>query len=120
MTDIVTRADVETLVNTFYDRVKADALLGPVFAHVDWPHHLPIMYNFLSTFLLGDQSYTGSPFAPHMKLTITADHFSRWLALFTATVDNTFAGYTANEAKHRAQTIAAMFQHKLGLDESVK
>lgn len=115
MMDILTRTEVELLVNKFYERVKTDELLAPVFAHVDWPHHLPVMYNFWSTILLGDQSYSGSPFAPHMKLSITANHFSRWLELFTSTVDSNFKGEVAEEAKSRARTIAAMFQHKLGL-----
>lgn len=115
MTDILTRSDVETLVNEFYNKVKADDLLGPVFSHVDWPHHLPIMYNFWSTVLLGDQSYTGSPFAPHMKLQISAEHFQKWLSFFDETVDQNFNGNVASEAKTRARTIASLFQHKLGL-----
>ena len=59
--DILEREDVEILVDKFYDKVKSDELLRPVFSHVDWPHHLPIMYNFWSSMLLGDQSYTGNP-----------------------------------------------------------
>ena len=53
--DILTREDIKLLVDRFYDKVQSDPLLGPVFSHVDWPHHLPIMYNFWSSMLLGDQ-----------------------------------------------------------------
>jgi hemoglobin len=115
MTDILTRTEIETLVNKFYERVRADELLAPVFAHVDWPHHLPVMYNFWSSILLGDMSYNGSPFSKHVGLVITADHFSRWLKLFMETVDTEFKGPIADEAKNRAQSIADLFQYKMGL-----
>ena len=45
--DISDRRDVACLVNVFYDRVRADDILGPIFddiAHVDWAAHLPTMY----------------------------------------------------------------------------
>ena len=117
MKDIISRAEVEILVNRFYDRVKADALLAPVFAHVDWPHHLPVMYNFWSSILLGDMSYNGSPMSKHLGLAIRGEHFTRWLKLFVETVDAEFEGAIAEEAKNRAQNIANLFQHKMGLLE---
>jgi hemoglobin len=115
MEDITRREDVVKLVDLFYTKVKADALLAPIFEHVDWEHHTPLIYNFWATVLLGDQSYTGAPFAPHLKLKIDASHFQRWLELFTQTVDENFAGFNANEAKGRAQGIAGVWQHKMGL-----
>lgn len=115
MTEILTRKEVEQLVNQFYTRVRKDSLLAPVFAHVDWSHHLPIMYNFWSSVLLGDMSYNGSPLSKHLGLPLTIAHFSRWLKLFLETVDAEFTGPVAEEAKNRANTIAALFQHKLGL-----
>lgn len=115
MNDILTRKEVEQLVNQFYNRVRKDDLLAPIFAHVDWPHHLPIMYNFWSSVLLGDMSYNGSPLSKHLRLSLTADHFNRWLKLFLVTVDAEFIGPVAEEAKKRANTIATLFQHKMGL-----
>jgi len=115
--DIRTRKDVELLVNSFYEKVKADSLLAPTFANVDWPHHLPVMYNFWSSMLLGDMSYQGNAMGKHLALSITRDHFTRWLELFTKTVDEHFEGYNATEAKTRAQSIAGLFQHKMGLME---
>ncbi len=115
MTDIIDRKDIETLVNLFYNKVKSDELLLPVFSHVDWPHHLPIMYNFWSSMLLGDQSYLGNPFQKHIHLAIDSSHFNQWLALFKETVDENFTGLKADEAKSRALSIAGVFQHKMGL-----
>jgi len=113
--DILTRADIELLVNHFYDKVKQDTLLAPVFAVVDWPHHLPVMYNFWSSMLLGDQTYLGNPFQKHVHLAINSAHFNRWLELFKRSVDEHFAGFKADEVKSRAQNIAGVFQHKMGL-----
>jgi hemoglobin len=115
MNDISTRSDVEKMVVTFYDRVKSDDLLAPLFAHLDWPHHLPIMYNFWSSILLGDMSYNGSPLRKHLNLGLSREHFERWLKLFTANIDAEFSGPVAEEAKGRARTIAGLFQHKMGL-----
>jgi hemoglobin len=115
MNDILTRTDVETLVNKFYNQVKIDELLAPTFSHVDWPHHLPTMYDFWASLLLGDKSYTGNPMAKHFALQINQQHFTRWLELFEQTVDEYFEGFNATEAKKRARTIATMFQFKMGL-----
>ena len=118
MNDIRTRKDVEKMVFTFYERVKADKLLAPSFENVYWPHHLPVMYNFWSSILLGDMSYSGSPMKKHMDLPITREHFEQWLKLFRENMDAEFAGPVADEAKNRAQTIANMFQFKMGLIET--
>ena len=113
--DIVSREEVKLLVDSFYEKVKKDELLAPVFAHLDWPHHIPIMYNFWSSVLLGDMSYNGAPFVKHMNLPIKAEHFNRWLILFVETVNSEFKGPVAEEAINRAKTIANVFQHKMGL-----
>ena len=110
--DVITRPDIELLVNSFYERVRKDELLSPLFNHVDWPTHLPVMYNFWSSLLLGDQSYQGSPFQKHLPLAIDATHFQQWLSLFTQTVDAHFTGAKADKVKSRAQSIAALWQHK--------
>jgi hemoglobin len=113
--DILTRNEIKILVDRFYDKVNSDPLLGPVFSHVDWPHHLPIMYDFWSSMLLGDQTYRGNPLQRHLSLPIDARHFQQWLALFKQTVDENFEGEKAEEVKMRAQSIAGIFQVKMGL-----
>lgn len=113
--DIVSREDIQLLVDRFYDKVKANPLLTPVFGHVNWPKHLPVMYNFWSSILLGDSSYQGNPFQKHVALPISAAHFKQWLELFHETLDENFSGEKAEEAKSRAADIAGLFQFKLGL-----
>src|SRR5688572_4242998 len=97
--DITTREDIKLLVNRFYEKVNKDSLLSPVFSHVDWPHHLPIMYDFWSSMLFGDQTYRGNPFQKHLPLPIKSQHFEQWLKLFTETVNENFAGEKAEEVK---------------------
>lgn len=113
--DITQPSDIRIMVDRFYDKVQADPLLGPVFRHVDWPSHLPIMYNFWSSVLLGTQTYRGSPLQRHLHLEIDQRHFNRWLMLFEDTVYENFAGGTAEEAKARARAMAEIFQLKMGL-----
>ena len=114
-TDIVNRHDIEILVDRFYEQVQANTVLAPVFSHVDWPKHLPVMYSFWSSMLLGEMTYRGNPFEKHIHLNIGTEHFEQWLKLFRETVDQHFAGSNAEEIKQRAESIARIFQHKLGL-----
>ncbi|UOQ96478.1 group III truncated hemoglobin [Hymenobacter sp. 5317J-9] len=114
--DITTEADVKLLVDTFYAKVNQDALLDPIFngfAQVDWSKHLPNMYDFWSGLLLGTGRYRGRPFPKHVPLPIDATHFQRWVALFLMTVDELFAGPTAEEGKLRGQAIAQVFEARL-------
>lgn len=105
--------DIQKMVNEFYDAVKADPLIGPKFtevAKVDWDKHLPKMYQFWSDLLLGTEEYRGRPFPPHLRLDLTAEHFSRWVSLFHQVVNRHFHGLKADEVKFRAQLIAMNFQ----------
>jgi hemoglobin len=118
--DIATRADVELLVNSFYDGIKVHTLLGPIFnisANVNWETHLPKMYSFWSSLLLGEHSFSGNPMATHIALSknipLTALEFSEWIELFNITVDGLFEGEKANEAKIRAANIARLMLFKI-------
>ncbi|GAA4356462.1 group III truncated hemoglobin [Hymenobacter saemangeumensis] len=114
--DISTEADIRLMVDTFYGKVNHDALLAPIFngfAQVNWESHLPIMYDFWSSILLGSARYHGRPFPKHLPLPIDATHFKRWLELFLTTVDELYAGPKAEEAKLRALNIANMFEYRL-------
>jgi hemoglobin len=119
--DITTESDIQTLVDTFYNKVNQDELLGPVFnavAQVYWPKHLPTMYDFWSSVLFGTMRYKGRPFPKHLALPIEAEHFQRWLQLFYATVQENFCGPKAEEAKSKALNIASMFEYKMGAAKS--
>jgi hemoglobin len=119
--DISTRDDIIRLVDRFYERVRADAVLGPIFddiAKVDWSAHLPRMYDFWETVLFGAASFKGNPLAVHHQLSaltpLTRDAFERWLSLFHETVDDLFDGEMAEEAKTRSARIAAVMHYHVG------
>lgn len=80
----IDEAMIERLVHGFYDRVREDALLGPIFeARIDdWSPHLKQMCAFWSSVALMSGRYHGQPMVKHMPLPIRAEHFDRWLALF--------------------------------------
>ncbi|RMG25188.1 MAG: group III truncated hemoglobin [Bacteroidetes bacterium] len=108
--------DVKLLVNSFYARVRQDELLADIFNSVigdKWDEHLPKMYRFWQTVLLGEHTYFGSPFLPHAKLPVEEQHFARWLSLFEETLDTHFEGEKAEEARWRARRMAEMFMHKI-------
>lgn len=114
--DILHLDDIKALVDSFYDKVRDDAMLAPIFngAIQDrWPEHLERMYTFWQTVLLGQHTYLGSPFPPHANLPVTKVHFDRWLALFFNTIDEKFDGEKAAEAKWRASKMAEIFQFKI-------
>lgn len=114
--EIVSREEVKLMVDNFYRKVNDDELLSLVFndfAGVDWEEHLPNMYDFWSTILLGEMTYKGNPFLKHIPLPIDQEHFNRWLQLFIKTIDENFKGEVAEEAKKRASSIAGIFQYKL-------
>lgn len=114
--DINTIEDIRLLVDTFYGKVRANELLGPIFDGViqdRWPEHLEKMYRFWQTVLLGPHTYFGAPFPPHARLPVNQEHFDTWLRLWHGTLDDFFVGVTAEEAKWRGDKMAAMFLSKI-------
>lgn len=83
----INEAVIERLVHAFYDRVRADEVLGPIFAAriSDWGPHLERMCAFWSSVVLMSGRYHGRPMPAHAPLPVDADHFDRWLSLFEAT-----------------------------------
>ncbi len=114
--EIISIEDIKKLVDTFYDKVRRDELLGPIFDEKigdRWPQHLQKMYSFWQTILLGEHTYFGTPFPPHANLPVTGEHFQQWMKLFKETLDENFKGENAEEAKFRAAKMAQMFESKI-------
>ena len=118
--DITSREDCETLVRAFYGRALSDPMIGYLFtdvAKLDLEAHVPVITSFWERILLGSGDYAGGAFAPHARLNMKAPlkggHFERWLVLWTGTVDELFAGPTAELAKAHAQRVARAFHRRL-------
>ena len=120
MNDISTEADIKLLVDEFYKKVVVDPTIGFIFnevAHFSWETHIPIMYSFWSSILLGSNSYAGNPMVKHLELDklipLTKNHFDKWLELWEKTVRENFNGSQADEAVTRAKNIAGIMLFKI-------
>jgi hemoglobin len=118
--DIRDIEDIKLLVDTFYNKVSEDGLLGPIFndvAKVDWSKHLPIMYNFWNSILFGAQGYKGNPMDAHFRLDkkrhLEGNDFNTWKTIFMETIDELFEGEIADSAKKKAVSIADLMFFKL-------
>ncbi|OEK08448.1 globin [Flavivirga aquatica] len=116
MKDIEHREDVSLLVNTFYDSIRKDELLGPIFnMHIkeeQWPIHLNKLTDFWVTALFGVSCFKGNPTIAHKTVdknlnhTIAQHHFEQWVFLWHNTVDSLFIGIYASRAKKAAEKMA--------------
>ena len=120
MKKLETRADIELLVNRFYEKVADDEKIGFFFfffSKVSWQKHLPKMYSFWETLLFGQISYKGNPMAMHFpineKVAIEKHHFEHWIKLWTETVEENFTGEMAETAIYKATNIANLMSHKM-------
>lgn len=118
--DIANRDDIILLINSFYEKVKKDQVIGYIFndvAKVNWKKHLPVMYDFWENVIFFTGAYTGNPMTAHKQLhqktPLNAEHFQEWIKLFTQTVDELFEGDKAELTKQRAISIATVMQLKI-------
>lgn len=80
---------ISDLVERFYAKVRADAVLGPIFnARVDdWPEHLGRLKQFWRSILHNSGEFSGNPMAKHLAIPgLDEAHFAHWLDLFYETL----------------------------------
>lgn len=110
----ITELSIRQLVNTFYARVRGDAVLSPIFDEKlagKWDMHMPRMYAFWTKVLLGTGEFQGNVFGKHMVLTgIEQQHFVQWLRLFKTTAIEIFGVEDAAVPLQVAERIAASLQ----------
>ncbi|MDP5199375.1 group III truncated hemoglobin [Flavobacterium sp. DG2-3] len=122
---IENRADVNFLVNHFYDKIRADQEIGFYFNEMisDWEAHLEKLTDFWETNLFGVRKYKGNPHAVHNEVDahfdekITANEFGIWLNHWFQTIDEYFEGENADTLKRRARKMStflymSMFKHR--------
>jgi hemoglobin len=85
----ITEEQIRDLVLTFYDRVREDEALGPIFDSRlagRWEPHLEKMCDFWSSVLLATGRFRGNPVQAHRAIPgIASEHFERWIELFEST-----------------------------------
>jgi len=125
--DIANKADIEILINSFYDKVKTDDTIGFIFNQIignDWSHHLPVMYHFWNMVLFSQPGYGGNPTRTHVdldkKIQLQKEHFDRWLLLWNETIDSLYEGEIANEAKNRGMLMANLISIKVEMGRDGK
>ena len=110
----ITESSITQLVDTFYARVRDDAVLGPVFEAKlagHWHEHMPRMVAFWTKILLGTGEFQGNVYGTHMALSgIATEHFVRWLTLFRLSAIEVFGTEGAAEPIQVAQRIASSLQ----------
>lgn len=108
----ITEPMIERLVHGFYDKVRADAVLGPVFdARIkDWDPHLKQMCAFWSSVALMTGRYHGTPMVKHAPLPVEAAHFDRWLELFEQTAHEVCPPEAEAHFVERARRIATSLE----------
>ena len=112
---------LRALVHRFYDKVRADPILGPVFAAriTDWGPHLARMEAFWSSVALMTGRYHGQPVPAHATLPVDAAHFVRWLDLFRETARELCTPAGAEHLIERAERIARSLHMAVELNRAV-
>jgi hemoglobin len=106
----ITEESLRALVELFYERVRTDPLIGPVFngAIGDWPEHLDKLQAFWSSVMLTSGRYKGRPLPAHIKHAdvIESRSFARWLAIWKETTDEILDPASAAALQDKASRIA--------------
>ena len=112
ITSSVTEESITALVDRFYDRVRADDRLGPIFsaAITDWDQHLQIMRDFWSGALLRTERYRGCVMSPHFRLPIASEDFERFLTLFRPSARETLPAEQAEQAIAIAEAVTKILR----------
>lgn len=120
LNDVQGRADIEDIVTRFYDVMLKDPIVGFIFtdiAKIDLEHHLPVIADFWSDSLFRENRYHGNPLQKHLeihqKMPLRPGHFTRWLYLFKAAVDDKHDGPNAEAMKLRAEMVANSISAKI-------
>ena len=115
--DTLDEAHLATLIDRFYEKVRADPMLGPVFnaAVHDWDEHRRTLVSFWSSVALGTQSYRGSPMSAHRPHPIRGEHFDHWLELWRETAREVLEEDAAGRMIDYAERIGRSLRMGLGL-----
>ncbi len=113
--ELLDEATIEAVVHGFYDRIRKDELLGPIFSKAiapdEWPRHLAKMCDFWSATLLRTGRYNGRPLPAHIAVPgLEEVHFRRWLGLFRETVQELCTPDVAALFMSRALRVAHSFR----------
>jgi hemoglobin len=112
---------IAALVDRFYEKVRIDPLIGPVFnaAVHDWDAHKRTLTSFWCNVALRANTYRGNPMAAHRMQPIRAEHFVRWLTLWRETTGEVLDEAGAKQMIEYADRIGRSLRLGLGLAEQL-
>ncbi|ESQ79572.1 group III truncated hemoglobin [Asticcacaulis sp. YBE204] len=122
---IIPPEELRALVERFYDKARADALLGPVFERAvhDWPEHFETLTAFWGMVINGPvpgvEPFKGRPLPKHFVLNLKGAHFDRWLDLWAETTGELFDAPRAELLREKAWRIGQSFQAAIAMQESL-
>jgi hemoglobin len=117
----ITEAEIASLVDRFYGKVRLDPQIGPIFNEevANWDAHLALLKDFWSSVLLASGRYKGNPLLAHLGLAIEERYFARWLALFGETANEVMTIRQAEVVTQKANQIAANMKRVFGFSIAV-
>jgi hemoglobin len=117
--DVENAADLEAIVRLFYERMLKDPIIGFIFVDVvkiELETHLPVIVDFWFDVLFKARQsppitrYRGNTLQKHLAVnklvSLKPGHFTRWLYLFSKSIDQLKQGSNAELMKARAELIA--------------
>lgn len=120
MTTLPSREAIQIVVSNFYDDVRNDDLLSPIFDSKLsglWEAHVERLVNFWCNIILSTNDYKGSVYRKHMEISgATKEHFVRWLQLFERNAASQFSDEVYFEVMQIANRLATSLQHGMVSD----
>lgn len=119
----ITRDDIRQLLGPFYERVRADDRLGPIFearigeTDSEWGPHLAKIEDFWANVMLHERAYRGNPMQVHLSMPeIRGADFEVWLDHFEATAHDVLPESKAAAFSLLARRIGASL--RMGIDQA--
>jgi len=104
------RTMIRRLVDHFYDAIRRDEKLGPIFDRAiddDWESHLAKMVDFWMSVMFKTGEFKGRPMIVHRALgDLQPEHFPLWLELFRSSARLICPSDFADEIIRKAELIA--------------
>ncbi len=126
--DIESKQDLEKLVRHFYEKTLSDPIIGFFFTQVspiDLDEHTPKIAEFWNAILFGRDQISDQGSGVRMnnmlkkhsevdgKARMQAGHFTRWLFLFSNSIDELYEGENAEKLKKRSKKMASSMSDAL-------
>lgn len=125
--EITSRQDIRKLVTLFHERLMTNDEFKIIFldvAQLDMLEHMDIIIDFWESVLFQAGIYKNDLIDKHLELNrkfnygLNAQHFTDWLIMFNAVLDENFEGVKAEEARAKARSLASIIKAKIDFLEN--